>query len=801
MPFDQFTIEQLAGDLLPEPTLEQRIATGFNRCNPTTAEGGFIPAEYKVIYATDRVETTMAVWNGLTAGCAACHDHKFDPISQQDFYELSAFFRNTTMNPSDGNREDHAPVAVIPTDEDSARWESIPTEIAAERKRLANLRNDDRGKLEKWLSESTAKDIGKINPKDLVLRLPLDQGAGDQFPPLADSSTESITIHGAWHPNARGKLPAKLVTASPFAGTSNAQLGDFEHDQPFSYGAWVKATKNTKGGAVFARMRPADEHRGWDLWFDGDKFGAHIIHSWPGNAIRVYGKPKTVKRDTWHHVFVTYDGSSKASGIKLYLDGKTQKLDITNDNLDGSIRTEAPFALAARDDNAIHGGIFLQNVQVFARVLEPLEISTLFAGSSLGPLLAVPADQRSPKDTRRLEDHYFNNVDSGAIAARKHINQLGKERQALRKRAHVTLVMEEKPNSKPMAHILERGAYDQEREQVGADIPDFLPPLPDGVEPDRLALARWLVSLEHPLTARVTVNRMWQELFGTGLVKTSEDFGIMGEPPSHPQLLDWLATEFVASKWDIKAFYRLLVSSHTYRQSARIRPSDLKADPQNRLLARAPRFRLDAEVIRDQALFLSGLLNPQVGGRSVKPPQPAGLWKTVGYSKSNTVEFKQDAGPAIYRRSLYTFWKRTSPPPTMSIFDAPDRESCTVRRERTNTPLQALVLMNEPQFVEAAREIATHFLKTPDSTADENSRLARLYQQITSRQADEPTLAILHASLEDFTGHFQADPEGAAALVHTGDSPPNPDLAPEQLAPWTLLASQLLNLDQIINKN
>jgi len=794
-PFDEFTIEQLAGDLLPGATLEQRIATGFNRCNPTTSEGGIIDEEYEAIYATDRVETTMTVWAGLTAGCAACHDHKFDPITQEDFYQLTAFFRNTTMPTRDGNKPNHPPNMVVPSEEDRPRWNELDQHIPRTKRELATLRKLHEPDFQSWREASAADtnsfaNLPEPSTEKLLLHAPLIHDDGSD-------SFSKIEANG----ERTGPLgQASIIASANPCDKDRRDDASFDFQDPASYGAWVYVPKASPNGALFSKMNAQSSYIGWDLWVDPDRIGVHLIHQWPSNAIRVFTPNGSLKRDQWHHVFVTYDGSAKAKGIRVYIDGTAQKLSASHDTLNASIRHDSPLQLATRVGGNPTIDISLQDLRIYGRNLGPAEVSALADSDQIQRLLSKPTTEHTPAQTDTLRDHFFSSTFQPTLTLLEQLAGLTRERNQITGRSPITLIMQEKADSKPIAHILDRGEYDQKKEQVSADVPGFLPPLDDDSEANRLGLAQWLVSPDNPLTARVTVNRFWQELFGTALVKTSEDFGIMGEPPSHPTLLDWLAIEFVESGWDVKHIFRTMLLSKTYRQSSRIRPGDLETDAENRLLARGPRFRLDAETIRDQALFLSGLLRPDIGGASVKPPQPGGLWKTVAYPSSDTANFKQDTGDAIYRRSLYTFWKRTSAPPPMSIFDAPDRESCVVRRERTNTPLQALVLMNEPQFVESARLLATRLLHKTELNSDRD-RLAYLFAQVTSRDADDRILDILDRSRASFADAYSDNLDAATALLQTGDSQTDESLPAQKLATWTMVASQLLNLDEVINKN
>ncbi len=410
--------------------------------------------------------------------------------------------------------------------------------------------------------------------------------------------------------------------------------------------------------------------------------------------------------------------------------------------------------------------------------------------------------KREEKQTEQLLAHFIENAYSGAGTTlqplKAELAGVQKQRDELNKQIPTTLVFREAKEVKP-AYILDRGEYDRHKEQVGRAVPGFLPPMPEDAPLDRLGFARWLVSEEQPLTARVAVNRFWQRVFGVGIVKTTDDFGRQGEPPSHPQLLDWLAVQFREDGWDVKKFMKRMLMSATYRQSSQITPEKLAKDSANRLLSRGPRFRLDAEMIRDQALFVSGMLVEQIGGPSVKPPQPSGLWEAVGYTSSNTAKFAADHGAEkVHRRGLYTFWKRTSAPPQMTTFDAPSREACTVKRERTNTPLQALLLMNEPQMVEASRTFAQHALKEGGSTPED--RITWMYRRAASRPPEAEELAVVLDAYRDHLAHYQSHPEAAKQLIAVGELPPDASLPPDELAAWTMVANLLLNLDEVINK-
>ncbi|MFV1994409.1 MAG: PSD1 and planctomycete cytochrome C domain-containing protein, partial [Verrucomicrobiales bacterium] len=699
MPFDRFTVEQLAGDLLPEPTLAQRVATGFNRCNVTTSEGGAISEEFDVRYGVDRVATTATVWMGLTAGCATCHDHKYDPLKTREFYQLMAYFNNTTQEAMDGNIEDTPPVVrLYASREDEAMVEKLETRISGFDKRLKKLRGEAAPAFEAWLGGLSAADAKEQGHLDLPGR-------------VVDLGGESLNTASA---DAAGKL------AESSAGEARIPA----LDQPFTIRLRFRYPEGKRGRYELLSKTGGEAQRGLRVALDGQGLSVELIERWPDLALQVVTN-RGFSAGAEREFFLTYDGSGRAEGLSSFLAGKEAGARfnlIRKNRVEGDVDVAAPLKVAVPGTYKDEPGVGVTELEIYDRRLGAAEITALAAERSVPGLLAKAlknlaagpgTGETKAKKTKKivetekknrgtLLEHHLLGARGSYAATTTARARVDTELARVLSRTPTTLVMQEKKGP-ASAHVLERGEYDKQGDEVFPGVPEILPDLPEDAPPNRLGLARWLVDPSHPLTARVTANRMWQEVFGTGIVRTAEDFGTQGEPPSHPLLLDWLAAEFIESGWDVKALYRKIVLSETYAQSSRITPELLEADPDNRLLARGPRFRLDAEMIRDQALFASGLLVEHLGGPSVKPYQPAGLWKTVGYSGSNTVEFHQDHGEALYRRSLYTFWKRTSHPPNMAAFDAPNREGCTVRRERTNTPLQALVLMNDPQYVEAAR--------------------------------------------------------------------------------------------------
>ncbi|MCS7047539.1 MAG: DUF1553 domain-containing protein, partial [Gemmataceae bacterium] len=534
----------------------------------------------------------------------------------------------------------------------------------------------------------------------------------------------------------------------------------------------------------------------WDLWTESDKIGMHIIHRWPDNALKVTAR-KQLQPNQWYHVAAVYDGSGKAAGVKIFIDGQLQPIDIFTDQLQSTIRTAVPLKIGQRHTSERLTGAVLQDVRVYGRALTGLEVEQLAKSNRVATLLAKDAGKRTPQEVDELLDWWLTAHDEPSRTLTLTLNQLQQEENTLKSRGTIAHVMQEK-DTEPTAYILFRGEYDKRRDLVKADTPRPLPPMPKELPRNRLGFAQWLVRPEHPLTARVAVNRFWQEIFGTGIVRTTNDLGVSGELPSHPELLDWLAVDFRESGWDVKRFFRQIFLSSTYRQAAVVTKEKLEKDPANVLLSRGPRFRLDAELIRDYALAASGLLVRKIGGPSVKPYQPPGVWEAVAMNVSNTANYQQDQGENLYRRSLYWFWKRAAPPASMDILNAPSREYCTVRRERTNTPLQALVTLNDPQFVEAARHLAQRALK--EGGATDGERFDFIALRVLARPFRPEERRIVQASLDSLTKHYQAHPDEAAKLIRVGESRADATLSPPLLAAWTIVANQVLNLDEALNK-
>ena len=759
-PFDEFTVEQLAGDLLPNATRDQILATGFNRNHRGNGELGIVDAEYAVEYVVDRVESTSTVWLGLTMGCARCHDHKYDPLSQKDFYRFYAFFNNVPDRGRYFKYGNTPPVMAAPTAEQEA-------ELAALDARLA--------KLERRLQKTEAAAAVDRSRWEAAL------AAGE-----AESS---------W------RLGGRLVWAqeepASLDGASEVDLGDqadFDFFEPFSLAARIRP--EAADGGVISRYEPAVSargSRGYGLFVSGGKLHVRIEAADIDDRMRVESV-EPVPLGRWSHVAVTYDGSRLAKGIRLFLNGEEQEVRVLLDRSNNNTTSNAPLRLGhgPEPDDRFRGEI--AEARVFSRALPQEEVGLLATEQSLSELAALPSAERPAAAEEKLRRAFL------AEGAPAPFRELWSDLLELRQKridliaAMPTVMVMAEADPPRETFVLKRGAYDAPGEKVAPGTPGALPPLPEGAKPDRLALARWLVSPEQPLTARVTVNRFWQMLFGAGLVRTIEDFGSQGEPPTHPELLDWLAAEFIESGWDVKALLKTIVMSGTYRQSARIRPELLELDPENRLLARAPRVRLAASVVRDQALAAAGLLREEFGGPSVKPYQPAGLWKEL----SNWGEYEHDHGDDLYRRSLYTFWKRTIAPPAMSVFDAAPRETCVVRQTRTNTPLQALNLMNDPTYAEAARVLGERMLR--DGGASDSERLEYGFRLVVARSPKPAEAERLGASLARFRDRFETSPDDAVKLLGVGERPRDESLPAPRAAAYAAVASLLLNLDETVTK-
>ena len=797
-------------------------------------EGGTIPEELRVNIARERTEAYGAAFLGLTVGCAVCHDHKYDPTTQKDFYQLSAFFNNINEQPFNGDKPNWAPVVRIPKPQNLGAYNTLLSKRAELQRQVDALRLQDRVLVQRWLA-SKQNPAQPVATDKLLLRLRLDEGGGEVLKNSAPDANPKTFPIGKFKPQwgeTTWLWPDFRMDTS--TRVEMGQIGDFEGNQPFSSGGWFMLrsapnfTSSKVAGALISKMDSTQHDRGWVLAAengmisvmladqapkeqpapDKPKKGKKKVEApkvkipkdtTPMRAIKVSTVTALPTNGQWDHLFFTYDGSGRAAGVKLYVNGAPVPTKVVSDTLGhNSMRTSAPLQLGRKSpDEQPARDTRYQDLRLYARALTEEEAKRLPFEDYVAEITNRPANQWNRDQWHAVTEFYFAKVNEPAKAMQAQIQKMDAELDKLSEGGDVSLVAQERP-SVAYADILTRGIYTARKERVEANTPHFLPPLPTGEPHNRLALAEWTVSPENPLTARVTVNRMWNELFGAGLVETTEDFGIMGQRPSHPELLDWLAVEFRESGWDMKHMYKLMVMSAAYRQSAKSTPDQLARDPKNLLLAHGPRFRMDAEMLRDIALQSSGLLVNKVGGPSVKPYQPDNVWESVGYPTSDTTKYKQDHGEALYRRSLYTYWKRMAMPPNMDAFDAPTRDTACTRRQRTDTPLQALVTMNDPQWVEASRALAERLIKQGGKQPEQ--RIQYLSELVLSHDPSPQMASVLQQSFSQMEKHYAADPAAAHDLVAVGEKPRDAAIPPPELAAWTMVVSEVLNLDEALNK-
>ncbi|MFO0797809.1 MAG: PSD1 and planctomycete cytochrome C domain-containing protein [Gemmataceae bacterium] len=749
LPFDRFTVWQLAGDLLPNPTPDQLAATGFNRCNVTTGEGGSIDAEWVYRNAVDRTSTAAQAWLGLTAGCAVCHDHKFDPLSMREFYGLYAFFLSAADPALDGNVSLVGPFERLPTPEQTRTLEAAKkTEAEAHTKLDAAAAKVD--------YKEPAE--GKKAVRDVLFDDALPQWA------TASNTTRNAT---------------EWVTDPPFGAKSGRrvlrQANSFFHQDAITFR--IKPPVVPKDGTfeAWVYLDPKQPPTAITVQFGGGKRVA-----WGADAgdDTGYGGAKLGKTR----------GPLPKPGAWAKLTVPVAELGLTPGNGIGTLTLQEYGGVVYWDDVALSGEV--------NPATDLLESQAAWLKS-----FGAKAPGEVPADAAKRTAFYLANVarpTGELVSLRAAWERARADREAADAAIPATLIFRDLGMPRE-AFVMQRGQYDKPGDKVAPGVPAVLPPLKaSGPRPTRLDLANWLVAKDHPTTARVQVNRLWQQLFGVGLVKTSGDFGSQGEPPSHPELLDWLAAEF-AETWDVKKLMRLMVTSAAFKRDAAQAPAVRAKDPENRLLSRGPRFRLDAEQLRDNALAVSGLINLEVGGRAVRTYQPPNIWEPIGYGDSNTRYYLQDHGGALYRRSLYVFIKRTAPAPFLSNFDAPNREQLCAVRDRTNTPLQALQLMNDVQHVEAARALAERVIA--EGGADVGAKVTYLYRTLLSRRPDAEEVKLVTAALERQRALFAADPAAAGRLVRVGESVPRRAASDVEVAAWTMVANLLLNLDETVMRN
>ena len=756
LPYDEFLVQQLAGDLLPDATDEQILATTFNRLHPQKVEGGSVPEEFRIEYVADRTQTFATAMLGLTLECAKCHDHKYDPITQREYYQLTAFFDNideaglysyfTSSVPT--------PTLLLGDDDFKQRKAELQQEVASAWNALQRVKEQARMELE---------NAGSAKSATVSLPTPI----------------ETVTFDD-WKPNGKNEqVDGVRGRAAKLSGDDAVTLkqGNFHRYQPFSISLWANVPEHRERSVIFHRSRAWTDagSRGYECLIKDGHLTASLIHFWPGNAISIRTTEKLPTKQ-WHHILLTYDGSSQAGGLRLYLNGQLARTEMVRDNLYKEITGGGGDTISIgerfRDVGFKHG--LVDEFMVFDRELLPVEARMLHRHSSDVELSQADHFQLS---LRNNEAHQKALTD--LQATRKALCDLQQGVQEI-------MVMRESSQPRP-TYFLRRGVYSAKGDEVGRLTPAALPPMPDDLPRNRWGLAKWLVSAEHPLTARVAANRLWQTVFGSGLVRTPEDFGSQGELPTHPELLDELASEFIAMGWNTKRLVKQMVLSQVYRQSSQVSAEQLEKDPENRLYARAPSYRWPAETLRDQALFAGGLLVEKQGGAPVKPYDLQHSFKPM----------TPDTGAGLYRRSLYTYWKRTGPSPAMMALDASKRDVCRVKRSRTSSPLQVLVLMNGPQFVEAARQLAENAIRQHDRVEE---RINDMFERLTSRPPTAAETRVLQQLYEQQWDRFQAQPEATAAYLKVGAKPPPPDITALELATATSVANALFGLDEVMMK-
>jgi len=790
LPFDQFATWQLAGDLLPNPTKEQRLATAFNRHHMQTEEGGSVEEEFRVSYVVDRVNTMGTAFLAMTFECSRCHDHKYDPVSQKEFYSLYSFFNNIDESGQNSHFTDAMPVPTLLLSDEAAdqRLAQLKEEIRAKEAQAPALRENARPAFANWLAGKPQAAAARGLTASFSFEELKDGKTANEAnasKPAAVNETPELAGEGA-----KGK--AALLNGEN--GFTLNGLGEFSRVDPFTISVWIRSPLLPKRAVIFHRSSAALDaaSRGYEMLIENGRVSLGLHHMWPGNALKIISTGM-LPTNEWVNLAMTYDGSSRAAGLKLYWNGAAAETQTIRDTLWKDItyeRGSPHLAIGFRfRDNGFRDGM-VDEFKIFDRELTALEMRQVHDGSALEKALATENPTGRAHD--ELFDYYLANFHPVRQKFLSDLRAIRREQSQLINPIPEVMAMREMEKPRP-AFVLKRGAYDDPGEPVPMTMPAAILPFEAALPRSRLGLAQWLFAPENPLTARVAANRLWQKMFGRGLVATSDNFGTQGELPSHPELLDWLAVDFRAHGWNTKRFLKQIAMSATYRQSSSGQPESLAKDPENRFLARAPAYRLSAEMLRDNALAASGLLAAQIGGPPVKPYQPEGLWE-----EKSGVRYEQDKGEALHRRSLYTFWKRTSPPPAMIAFDAAERNVCIVRRQVTSTPLQSLVLLNDPQYTEASRWLAERMLKEGGNSLP--AQIRHGFRLLTSRTPRENELRVLEELFREQRELFMRDPHSAANLLTVGDKANDPSIPPADLAAASVVASALLNFDDTIIK-
>ena len=796
MPYDQFIVYQMAGDLLPSPTRDQLLATAFNRIHPQNMEGGIVPEEFRVEYVLDRVNNSGQAFMALTVGCAKCHDHKYDPISQQEYYEMSAFFNN--VNEAGQISFDNAmPVpTILNTTDEQDEILSFLTDIIKKKERKADsISMTNAQSFDKWLSTTDLNKLSKSKfPKNLIGHFEFE---GEKLNNSLNPSQVGLMKQIGSSEEKPSFGVGKSGNGLQFNGDAwldTQGIGSFRKSQPFSVSINVKLPDDLEKGVIFHKGDGAALYcfKGFHLALVNNKLQLLMAHTAPDNAIIEY-TTDDVPRNKWLNLVMTYDGSSKASGLKVYQDGLELKTEVEIDNLYKDIHfkreAEPGIQVGARWRGKGIGGATVDNLMIFDVELTPLEILQISDNNRFTKLLSTPVLALKPKEKSLIQSYFTSRHSIPFQKAQKELEKVRTIYSDSVENIPEIMVMKEMP-VKRKTFVLKRGRYDEYGDEVNSDTPEAIMAWPEDLPRNRLGFAKWLIHPDHPLTARVTVNRIWQNFFGQGLVKTSEDFGNQGALPSHPELLDWLAVEFMEINWDLKELQKLIVMSATYRQSSIASKELLELDPENTLLARGPAIRLSAEMIRDNVLLASGLLNRQIGGKSVSPYQPNDLWKVNGAT------YVQDTGDKLYRRSMYTIWKRSVPHPSLTTFDSPARSECTVRRQKTNTPLQALVLLNDPMFIEASKVLGEQIIDS-GSTKD---GISSVFMKLTGRKPNSREIDILLDMQKAEYEKFKRNQLKARGWLTAGEYKVPGRHDKNLIAANAVVASAIINADATITK-
>jgi len=793
MPFDQFILQQLAGDLLPDPTRAQLIATGFNRNHETTAEGGVVDEEFRKEYAHDRVKTTSAAFLGMTMECARCHDHKYDPISQKEYYQMFAFFDQVDEVGLTGDDGNSGPNLLLPDLITQNRIDSIDRWIRLKQSEINNTQAN-------W----NIKRIPTVAPE-----LSFQQ---KRVLFLDCQKIESGILDGQKNTSVSGQVEIShsdrgnvIFLDDEYEYISVRNVGLFDHYEPFSAALWVNPYAQRTSQTLLGNSGAKGVFwRGWDFILDSlNRPKLRLINALPHDALIVQARQRIDVND-WSHLAFIYDGSGKADGVRIFINGKEAEIEIVRDALQRSIypiafnkeKTRTPLRIG-KSYRAFTGeyGIFkglLDDIMLFERKLSSLEIMALFDKNLVAKEFSSQVRNENRMRSLLSEHHFVLHPHQGE----KQLWQLRQEKMELFVQSAEVMIMEDRKDQQP-THVLIRGNYDHRGEPVEASTPSAILPYPDSFPKNRLGLAKWIIARENPLTARVIANRLWQQFFGKGLVESAHDFGLQGQLPTHPEVLDYLAEQLINGGWDIKKIIKLIVLSKTYKQSSEVTREKYEIDPENLWYARGPSHRLTAEMIRDHVLQSAFLLDTTLGGPSVKPWQPEGLWKEKTSSTHLLRAYEPDSGSARYRRSLYTFVRRTSMHPMMEIFDAPTRSVCTVKRQSTETPQQALVLLNDQQFIEASRMLAENMC---EKFANPGDRISQAYLRICSGEIQESKLLHLLDFYQQEKDRFHHNPANADAYTSIGQYDSNFQGDKADLAATTLVINTIINLDDFYLK-